>query len=604
MNLLLPELERQLRTAARARRAGAREEPAHRSHRRAVPAIAVALTLAVMAAIAFVLASGIGGGRTLAAAQALERAAQAAQQGLAAPTLAPGEYWYTRSIKASTTGFDLYGAPALIQSRQVVESWQATDGSGRERSAIAGTPAFSGTAAERALFDKREARAPKPAAFDNAVPGSGGYRSSLGLLSYGQVLALPTHPAQMLARIRTAALSSRERMRRTAPGSPIAQQSLTQFELEAIAGALVDLPLTPGSRAAIYRAMEHIAGVSYVPSVRDPLGRQGAALASKGSIAGFIDGAGALSKPRRVTNELIFDPRTGVLLAEQSVLDQPIASVGLPAGYPIEYTAYVTSGNVSSTHQRFVARGRSGGSGSNGGSSSGGSSNGGEVLAPAPSGLECSSAGPAPARLISAPIPAAFLHEFAVLRRPATDADHLPTSTTFGPFPIPLDVSSVLENSVRLLRVAPGGARDYMLVGYPRVQPALPARRCLPGLSRAQYERQLDLRKAALKAPPQPVICVLETGGSLGFGCLTPAEVDSIDYETSDYGRPPATVTGIVPDGVGEVRASYPHGRSVTTHVEDNLLVYKVGLVAPNAMPESVTWLDADGRVIRRIAQP
>ena len=584
MNLLLPELESQLRAAARARLRGASDERPVRSRRR-VLSVAVA-ALAMASAIVFLLAWGIGGNRSSSAAQALERAAEAAQRGLAAPSLAPGEYWYTRSVQADTTGFSLYGKAALIQSRQVVESWVSTDGSGRERQSTDGLPRLFGTPAERARFEGRESRAPKPVPHDEPVPSSGGFRSRLGLLTYAQVLALPTQPEAMLERIREAALRSQQLFRRTAPGSPVAEQSLTQFELEAVEGALTDLPLTPGSRAAVYRAMKDITGVSYLPSVRDPLGRYGAALTSQESIPGFIDGTGALAKPRRVTNELIFNPRTGVLLARQTVLDQAIPSVGLPAGYPIEYTAYAVSGNVASTHERFIPHGR------------------GEVIAAAPSSPSCSTAGPAPAQLISAPIPKAFLDEFAVLRRPATNQDHLPTSTTSGPFPFPLDVSSVLENSVRLLRTTATGARDYMLIGYRRVAPALPPLRCLPGLSRARYKRELDRRRAARKAPPQPVICVLETGGNLGFGCLSPREVDAIAYETSDYGRPPANVTGIIPDGVAEIQATYPHGRRVTARVEHNLLIYQVDLAAPSATPLQVTWLGAHGHTVRHLIRP
>lgn len=584
MSLLLPELQRQLRAAATRRRLDVTEKPPRASRRRLVSVALVALAAA--GAIVLLLASGIGGSPSSSAAQALERAAEAAQRGLAAPSLAPGEYWYTRSIHAETTGLDLYGRPALIQSRQVLESWESTDGSGRERQITDGPPRLFGTPAEQARFDGRRSRAPKPAPRDEPVPSSGGFRSRLGLLTYAQVLALPTQPDAMLERIREAALRSQRLFMRTAPGSPFAQQSLTEFELGAVEGALTDLPLTPGSRAAVYRAMKDITGVSYLPSVRDPLGRYGAALTSQASIAGFIDGEGTLAKPRRVMNELIFDPRTGALLAQQSVLDQAIPSLGLPAGYPIQYTAYAASGNVASTHERFVAHA------------------GGETLAPAPSGPNCSTAGSAPAQLISAPIPNAFLHKFAVLRRPPTDQDHLPASTTSGRFPVPLDVSSILENSVRLLRTTPNGARDYMLIGYLRVAPALPAPHCLPGLTRAQYEHQLEQRRAQLKTPPQPVLCVLETPGRLAFGCLSPAELDSIDYETSDYGQPPATVTGILPDGVTQVQAIYPNGRRITAPIEHNLLIYQVNLPAPSATPHEVLWLDSQGHTIRRLTTP
>ncbi|HVA19126.1 MAG TPA: CU044_5270 family protein, partial [Solirubrobacteraceae bacterium] len=410
MSLLLPELDRQLRLAARARGTVNARQTSHIAVRRrlAVAAAALGVTAAIVAFLTF----GLAGSGSMSAAQALEHAAEAAQRGLAAPQLAPGEYWYTRSIQANTTGFSLYHRPALIQSRQLIERWQASNGSGRERSTSDGLPQFFGTAAERRLFAGRESSAPQPVPNDEAIPPGVGFRSMLGKLTYAQVLALPTDPSAMLERVRSAARHSREQLERSAPGSPIAQQSLPAFELEAFASALTDLPLTPGSRAALYRAMARTSGVSYLSSVRDPLGRTGAALTSQGWIAGFIDGTGSLSGRRRVTNELVFDPRTGVLLAQQTVLDSAIPAVGLRAGSPIEYSAYVVSGNVASTNERFVAHGHS------------------EVLAPAPAGSGCSNTGPAPAQVVTGTIPPAFLSQFAALRRTATSEDQLPSSET------------------------------------------------------------------------------------------------------------------------------------------------------------------------------
>jgi hypothetical protein len=74
-----------------------------------------------------------------------------------------------------------------------------------------------------------------------------------------------------------------------------------------------------------------------------------------------------------------------------------------------------------------------------------------------------------------------------------------------------------------------------------------------------------------------------------------------IGYETSDYGRPPSVVTGIIPDGVAKIEAVYPHRRTVLVPVTDNLLIYRVHLPAPNAAPKEVRWLNSSGEVVRRI---
>jgi hypothetical protein len=171
------------------------------------------------------------------------------------------------------------------------------------------------------------------------------------------------------------------------------------------------------------------------------------------------------------------------------------------------------------------------------------------------------------------------------------------------------------------VRSTPNGARDYMIVGYRRSQRALPPRRCLPVIRRAnpalhELEKvfsilagenrvlsDLAAQRGAQRAKPQAVVCVFEVGGNHGFGCLSPSAVDSIAYEASDYGRPPATVTGIVPDGVAKIQASYADGRRIDAPVEHNLLIYQVGLAAPNAAPKQVVWLNAQGHAIRRLEQ-
>jgi len=581
MSLLLPELELQLRAAARARaRASvARPSLAHRRLRSA----ALVLGLALALALAVLAVSGPGGGRTSAAAAALERAALAAQRGLAAPSLLPGQYWYTRTIEASTTGVSIYGAPALIQTRELQEAWVGTDGSGRVRSEAEHPPRFFGSDADRLRWRTASSRAPRPVPVDQTLSGGAGFRSMLGLLSYQQVLALPIDPTTMLARVRSAARGFEHEVRRLAPGSPSAEQSLTQTELQVIASALVDLPLTPATRAAVYRAMKQLPGVSYANDVRDPLGRRGAALRSEGSIR-FIDGAGMLSRPERVTNELVFDPGSGALLAEQSVLDEAIPSVGLPAGYPVQYSAYVVSGNVATTREGYVSR----------------TGTGRLRLLPAPSTPSCETAGPPQPRLIRAAIPGALLAQFSILRRPAQGSAQLLQRMAGADF----ELAAVFNGSIHLIRISASGARDYMLVGYRRRGLTLGPRRCLPLLSNAQYRRDLREQRRAQRARPQTVLCVFEVGGPLGFSCLSASEVDSIDYSTADYGRPPATVTGILPDGVSAIQASYADGRVVRAPAQHNLLVYRVGLSAPEAQPQRVLWLDSRGRVIRSLGRP
>jgi hypothetical protein len=579
---LLPDLERQLRRAVRDRHAEQSAKPPARPKRRAMALVVAAAAIAIAAVIA--LAAGIGAGPSLSEAQALQRAADAAERGLAAPTLAPGEYWYVRSVTAGTTGYGALGSPALIQSRQTTETWQSTGGSGRERTTNDGLPLFFGTQVARARFRGEEANAPKPVPVDQLLAHSTGFRSPLGILAYSQVQALPTTPEAMLEAVRHAAEHSLAELRLQAPGSPVAEESLTQTELESIAGILADLPLSPGQRAGTYRAMEKLPGVIYIPHVTDALGRSGAALASNALHYRFIDGSGQLSKPASVRDELIFEPSTGVLLAQQRVLLSSIPSVGLPSGYAVQYTAYVSSGVVASTTERFVKRGLT------------------EVVAPAAPAPACTSEGPPPTQLVAGAVPAALAGRFAVLRRPQTSEEvNLANGSISETLATP-ELARVLRSSIRILQTHPAGVRYYMLVGYRRSFTDLGGSAgCSAPLTSAQHRIELAAQKAARRASVRPVVCVVATEGPIAFPCAEPSELDTIDYETSDYGRPPAVVSGIIPDGVAKVEAIYPHRRTVLAAVTDNLLIYPVNLPAPNAAPKEVRWLGSSGEVVRRI---
>lgn len=579
---LLPDLERQLRRAVRDRQGEQPAKQSARPKRRAMAALATAAAIAIAAVI--VLAAGIGAGPSLSQAQALERAAEAAERGLAAPALARGEYWYVRSVTAGTTGYGALGSPALIQSRQTTEIWQSTEGSGRERTVNDGLPLFFGTQVAHALFKRNEARAPKPVPVDEMLAHGTGFRSPLGILTYSQVQALPSAPGAMLDAIRHAAEHSLAELRLQAPGSPLAEASLLQTELESIAGILADLPLSPQQRAGTYRAMEKLPGVAYIPHVTDVLGRSGAALASNGLHYRFIDGSGALSKAASVRDELIFDPSTGVLLAQQRVLLSSIPSVGLPAGYPVQYTAYVSSGVVANTTERFAKRGIT------------------EVVAPAAPVPACTNEGPPPTQLVAGAIPAALASRFAVLRRPQTREElHVANGSISETLATP-GLTRVLRSSIRILRTRPTGVPYYMVVGYRRSFGDLGGSAgCSPAVTGSQHQSELAAQKAARRAAVRPVVCVIATERPIAFPCAEASELDTIGYETSDYGRPPAVVTGIIPDGVAKIEALYSHGRTVLVPVTDNLLIYRVHLPAPNAAPKEVRWLNSSGEVFRRI---
>lgn len=86
---------------------------------------------------------------------------------------------------------------------------------------------------------------------------------------------------------------------------------------EFVWGAAQDLlagPITPGTRAALYRLLAKQPQVTLVGNVTDSLGRHGVALALSGGPKGFVPGVG----PAPVQERLIIDPHSAQLLAHET----------------------------------------------------------------------------------------------------------------------------------------------------------------------------------------------------------------------------------------------------------------------------------------------
>jgi hypothetical protein len=244
------------------------------------------VSVGALAVLVAVVAIGLSGeSNSSAAAAALERAAQASQRGLAAPPLGGGQYWYVRSVQADTIGGPLLlrrhgqGPPVpvagLVHRRQLVETWT----------------------------------------------------SASAELCAG---ALPTDRSALLARIAAAATALMDQQPRAAQDF-LAGEPLAWLELQFAGELLQSLPLASGARAAVYRALELVAGVGYLPHVRDPLGRPGVGLLTRGA-ARFRDASDGFAGLNAVSAELIFDPATGGVLAKSvSLISQYRLSASRPA---------------------------------------------------------------------------------------------------------------------------------------------------------------------------------------------------------------------------------------------------------------------------------
>jgi hypothetical protein len=106
-------------------------------------------------------------------------------------------------------------------------------------------------------------------------------------------------------------------------------------------------PITPGTRAALYRVLAKQPNVKTVGKVTDSLGRPGIGLTLLGSQPkGFVPGVG----PAKPQTRLVIDPRTAQLLDDETYA---LNSDGRPAARPAESTAYQAMGWTTRINERF-----------------------------------------------------------------------------------------------------------------------------------------------------------------------------------------------------------------------------------------------------------
>jgi hypothetical protein len=239
-------------------------------------ALAVA---AVAIAMLAVWPFGSGGGPSVSPALAatLNRLAQIAASG---PSLVPhrGEYLYVASASNQESDTIAKGKECVTYAPERRQVWIGADGSGLLRES-SGTATFT-SAADRSLCDAM----PKGAI---SQPGTSNLWFAPHCFSIGpnnDVNALSTDPRTLLVQMRRA------------DGGPRS----TGEDFVHVGDFLRETDARPALRAALYRAAALIPGVRLLGTVRDHLGREGLGV--------------AYSK-----NELIFNPRTAALLAEQTI---------------------------------------------------------------------------------------------------------------------------------------------------------------------------------------------------------------------------------------------------------------------------------------------
>jgi hypothetical protein len=319
-----PESEYGRRLKARVMLTDAAERP--RGSRRCTrrwPAAAAAVAVVVTAvALPHALSEGKLGASP--AAAALDRAAKATLTSATAPA---GRYAYSRA-ETLTAAMSTDDPPYTVLVARTIETWLAADGSGliregpgklvfpgprdRARWLADGAPQFAGDGGEQSY----PAEAPGLAAQAQRNPDDLDAAALDALMN--APAALPTD-ADRLERLVRAYAKTKD-----PPIESAMFNQLTELGGESWGAA----PL----RAAAYRVLARLDGVTLAGDVRDPLGRRGVGLLAP---IGYTHDA---------RTRLIINPRTGDVLATQTVLLRAADWIDAAPGAVIGQTVYVRWG--------------------------------------------------------------------------------------------------------------------------------------------------------------------------------------------------------------------------------------------------------------------
>ncbi|MGN6869111.1 MAG: CU044_5270 family protein [Solirubrobacteraceae bacterium] len=314
---LMAEIDRALLVSA----------PTRRRTRLASVGLAAALA-AVVAGI--VLALSLRGGAAnppSAAALVLQRAARVAEAAGGPRQLRPGEYWYVKSIW-TTPGVQL-AEPSGRASDTIVnalstyerQAWIGLDRPGRVESHVVGPITFLSAAARRQWI--RAGRAPELPGFSGSLP------PNAFIEPYQKLLSLPTNVDALYRLL--------YREAGTRPGQASAAWKRHEMFTE-IGDLLREDPIPAKVRAALYRVAARIPGIQVLGLTHDGIGRPALAVALNDTLYGM-------------RSELLFDPKTSVLLGERSVVVKPPPAYHVKPDTVHEGATYITSGIVERVGQ-------------------------------------------------------------------------------------------------------------------------------------------------------------------------------------------------------------------------------------------------------------
>jgi hypothetical protein len=283
----------------------------------------LALVAGLVAAIVAVLASLPGGSGNASARMVLERAAQAISRQTWTP-LKPGQWLYFRQL-GSNPG---HNGPASARANSVEQVWLAPNGAARivqRPGVVSGGDVLLFHQPRRAILSEQRRQrlgsqlhvmAYRQRYYWGAAP------------DYEQLVRLPTDPGKLRRWIERRAIN---------PGSTCASGVSDCNTFSFVESLLVGGPLPPKLSAAVYRVVADLPGMRLIGPTRDPLGRPGVAV-------------GYFFKHQPGRAELIFNPTTGVFLAERGISLDP-KTMHAPVGAVLDWSATEPGGVVRSEYQ-------------------------------------------------------------------------------------------------------------------------------------------------------------------------------------------------------------------------------------------------------------
>jgi hypothetical protein len=305
--------------------------PRPRRVRGGVVVVAVALVLALVATLLMVP----DGSPESSAAAALSQAASVAASRPSGPVPSVHQYLYYEMTQGGVqaTPVPVGQKSILYRYTESLDTWVAPNGAGRQR--ITYAPDSLVLPSQRGAWDAPHAQPIGPGPSDTTFPTTftgthpvGGplvtpSRSRLSyVLSYPATAKFPTQPAALERAI--------ERY------FGITKTSKGTRSIVFLAGNVLQVGASPALRAALFKMVQELPGVTLLGRTKDASGRVG---------------VGVALTTGHLRDVLVFNPRTSAVLGELTVTLRNTSLLGttVPKGTIVDFTTYGSAGVTSST---------------------------------------------------------------------------------------------------------------------------------------------------------------------------------------------------------------------------------------------------------------